>query len=62
MRIEQRIEDIIPSSTNTNPREYRLHLTASGNYNEIKWYERELAKIGETKNTKNAPEPKELKK
>jgi hypothetical protein len=38
MEIEKYIEDVIPTSTNTDPRVSILHLTAKGNQKEIQWF------------------------
>ena len=40
MEIKQHIEDILPTFTGTGQRVFKLHITASGDYNEINWLEK----------------------
>jgi hypothetical protein len=42
VKIEQYIEDVMPISTNTEPRINKLHFTATGNYQEIQWLNKKI--------------------
>lgn len=46
MKIVHCTEAIKKSSTSTEPTKYKLELTAVGDYNEIKWYEEQLRRVG----------------
>ena len=45
MKIEHYIEDIIPISTNTEPRINKLRFTATGNHQEIQWLNKKIEQI-----------------